>query len=143
MTDTPDPQKEPVLQSGIFVPPGEILLREALADTLRTPPEQRAAVFERHARRIEAHVAQTAPDHPWTCTVYIGTDGSHIFRGGVGHSLVIDPQGRLWRARSYEDFETTYASTGSTYVIETLRPLYHQMREYLPRPDQEAGTPPA
>jgi hypothetical protein len=134
MTETSEPPKEAPLQSGIFIPPGEKLLSEAIADTLRTPPEQRAAVFEAHARRIEALIARTAPEHPWTCTAYIGTDGSHIFRGGVGHSLVIDPQGRLWRARSYEDFETTYVDTGATHVIDTLTPLYHQMREYLPRP---------
>jgi hypothetical protein len=42
-------------------------------------------------------------ERPWTCTIYTGTDGSRIFRGGIGHSLVIDPDGRLWRARSYED----------------------------------------
>ena len=133
MSDTPERPKDTPLQSGIFVPPGEKLLSEAIADTLRTPPEQRAAVFEAHARRIEEYVARTAPEHPWTCTVYTGTDGSHIFRGGVGHSLVIDPQGRLWRARSYEDFETTYVSDGTVYAIDTLTPLYHQMREYLPR----------
>lgn len=70
---------------------------------------------------------------PWTCKAYTGTDGSAIFRGGVGHSLVIDPAGRLWRARSYEDFETTYLPEGNVYVIDTLTPLYSQMREYHPR----------
>lgn len=72
-------------------------------------------------------------ERPWTCKTYIGTDGSAIFRGGVGHSLVIDPAGRLWRARSYEDFETTYLPKGDIYVIDTLTPLYAQMREYHPR----------
>lgn len=71
-------------------------------------------------------------ERPWTCTVYTGTDGSRIFRGGVGHSLVIDPEGRLWRARSYEDFETTYAFPEGGCEIATLTPLYDQMREYLP-----------
>ena len=74
-------------------------------------------------------------ERPWTCKIYQGTDGSAIFRGGVGHSLVIDAAGRLWRARSYEDFETTYAFDGSTYQIDTLTPLYSQMREYRPRQD--------
>lgn len=72
-------------------------------------------------------------ERPWTCTVYTGTDGSRIFRGGVGHSLVIDPEGRLWRARSYEDFETTYTFPEGGCEIDTLTPLYGQMREYLPR----------
>ena len=84
-------------------------------------------------REIERSVRASAPEHPWTCTVYRGTDGSHVFRGGVGHSLVIDPAGRLWRARSYEDFLTTYDITPSTCTIATLTPLYGQMREYLPR----------
>jgi hypothetical protein len=46
---------------------------------------------------------------------------------------VIDCAGQLWRARSYEDFETTYAFNGSTHEIDTLTPLYSQMREYRPR----------
>ena len=65
--------------------------------------------------------------------MYRGTDGSAIFRGGVGHSLVIDRAGRLWRARSHEDFETTYVFNGSIYEIDTLTPIYSQMREYDPR----------
>lgn len=69
-------------------------------------------------------------ERPWTCKVYDGTDGSAIFRGGVGHSLVIDPAGRLWRARSYEDFDTTYKFTDGSCEIDTLTPLYAQMREY-------------
>jgi hypothetical protein len=69
------------------------------------------------------------PEHgPWTCTVYTGTDGARVFRGGIGHSLVIDTAGRLWRARSYEDFETTYDSSDPLFPIATLTPLYAQMR---------------
>ena len=56
---------------------------------------------------------------------------TQIFRGGVGHSLVIDASGRLWRARSYEDFATTYTLTECSCEIKTLTPLYAQMREYL------------
>ena len=71
-------------------------------------------------------------ERPWTCTVYTGTDGSTIFRGGVGHSLVVDQEGRLWRARSYEDFDTTYRFTETSCEVDTLTPLFAQMREYLP-----------
>jgi hypothetical protein len=72
-------------------------------------------------------------ERPWTCKTFVGTDGSRIFRGGVGHSLVIDTSGRLWRARSHEDFETTYVCVKDIYEIDTLRPLYGEMREYQPR----------
>jgi len=75
---------------------------------------------------MAAHPAE----RPWTCVVYTGTDGSRIFRGGIGHSLVIDPDGRLWRARSYEDFQTTYTFSEKTCEIDTLTPLFEQMREY-------------
>jgi len=77
-------------------------------------------------------MAALPAERPWTCRVYAGTDGSRIFRGGVGHSLVIDANGRLWRARSYEDFETTYRIADGTCEIATLTPLYEQMREYQP-----------
>lgn len=78
-------------------------------------------------------MAARPEERPWTCKVYQATDGSTVFRGGVGHSLVIDLDGRLWRARSYEDFETTYAFNGHTYEIDKLTPIYSQMREYFPR----------
>lgn len=134
---TPAPEAAPdagtELRSEILVPPGEKPLGEAIRQVLEAPPRDRAGLFERLARDIEALVAATAPDHPWTCVVYTGTDGSRVFRGGVGHSLVIDPEGRLWRARSYEDFLTTYAITPTTCTIESLTPLYEQMTQYLPR----------
>ncbi len=134
MANTSDTPKAPeVLQSELLIPPGEKPLSDAIAEVLRAPAPERAALFADRVREIQDYVASHHPDHPWTCTVYRGTDGSHIFRGGVGHSLVIDSDGRLWRARSYEDFETTYDITPTSCVIATLTPLYGQMREYLPR----------
>jgi hypothetical protein len=113
--------------------PTEAALSEAIRQTLAAPAARRAATFEKLATNIEATIGETCPEHPWTYQVYDGVDGSRIFRGGVATSLVIDPVGRLWRARSYEDFETTYRIEGNTCEIETLRPLYAQMREYLSR----------
>jgi hypothetical protein len=108
------------------------MLSRAIAATLQAPPGDRVRVFTERVREIEAFMAAHPEERPWTCTVYTGTDGSAIFRGGVGHSLVIDLRGLLWRARSYEDFETTYRLTGAAYEIDALTPLYGQMREYLP-----------
>lgn len=116
-----------------MISPGEVAFSEAISKTLAAPASQRAAIFQALARDIETKVGESCPEHPWTCQSYEGVDGSRIFRGGVGSSLVIDPDGRLWRARNYEDFETTYRIDGNTCEIETLRPLYSQMREYLPR----------
>jgi hypothetical protein len=118
------------LTSKISIPPGEKPLSDAIAKTLQAPTEIRVELFKRLVNEIEIYIIATAPEHPWTCTVYVGTDGSHIFRGGVGHSLVIDPQGRLWRARSYEDFDTTYCITETSCAIDSLKPLYRQMQEY-------------
>ena|SRR6185369_11310002 len=114
-----------------MVSPGEAGFADAIRQTLAAPAASRATIFETLARALETMVAETCPEHPWTCQVYDGVDGSRIFRGGVGTSLVIDPEGRLWRGRSYEDFETTYRIEGNTCEIETLRPIYSQMREYL------------
>ena len=109
------------------------MLGRAIGETLAAPAGERARLFERRVGEIASYMAAHPEERPWTCTVYTGTEGSRIFRGGVGHSLVIDPQGRLWRARSYEDFETTYAFSDGGCEIETLTPLFGQMREYLPR----------
>jgi len=124
--------ENPPLVSGVLSSPADDLLRLAIGDTLRAPAGDRARLFEQFVREIESFMANHPEERPWTCRVYTGTDGSRIFRGGVGHSLVIDTSGRLWRARSYEDFDTTYAFTESTCEIDRLTPLYDQMREYLP-----------
>src|SRR5262245_28877328 len=120
------------LQSGVLYSPADAMLRHAITETLKAPADDRARLFEDFVREIEVTMAALPAERPWTCQVHIGTDGSHIFRGGVGHSLVIDPDGRLWRARSYEDFETTYRLTDERCEIDTLTPLYEQMREYQP-----------
>jgi hypothetical protein len=106
------------------------MLRDAIATTLAADPARRAEVFERLVREIELFMSGQIHERPWTCRTFSGTDGSRVFRGGVGHSLVIDPSGRLWRARSYEDFVTTYVEAGGIYEIDSLTPMYEQMREY-------------
>lgn len=121
------------LQSGVLTSPADDKLSRAIAATLAAPPAARAELFERLVAEIETFMKANPQERPWTCTVFPGTDGSRIFRGGVGHSLVIDPAGRLWRARSYEDFATTYHHTPTTCEIATLTPLYATMREYRPR----------
>ncbi|HEU4391382.1 MAG TPA: hypothetical protein VFV34_26520, partial [Blastocatellia bacterium] len=108
------------LQSGILFSPADAMLGRAISETLMAPASDRAWLFEHWVREIENYMAAHPQERPWTCVVYTGTDGSRIFRGGVGHSLVIDPEGRLWRARSYEDFETTYRFSGDSCEIATL-----------------------
>ena len=109
------------------------MLSAAITETLNAPAASRAELFARRVREIEAFMATHPEERPWTCRLYRGTDGSAIFRGGVGHSLVVDTAGRLWRARSYEDFETTYSSIDSGCEIQSLTPRYAQMREYCLR----------
>ena len=120
---------------------GEEMFSDALAATLRVETALRAELFERLTRAIAA--VTTAPGcglRPWTCTVHDGVDGSRIFRGGLGASVVIDPTGRLWRARNVEDFDTTYTLTDTTCEIATLTPKYEGMREYLRRAVDAAGS---
>ncbi|MBS0584024.1 MAG: hypothetical protein JSS42_13075 [Proteobacteria bacterium] len=133
LTDNPES-----LQSGVLTSAADPLLGDAIAQTLRAPAAQRERIFTGLVGGIEAFMATQPQERPWTCTMFRGTDGSAIFRGGVGHSLVIDPCGHLWRARSYEDFATTYTFVGNTCEIDTLTPLYAQMREY--RPKQPAAS---
>jgi len=128
------------LRSGVLTSPADALLGEAIASTLRLPAEARGADFADRMRGIEAYMKARPEERPWSCVSFTGTDGSRIFRGGGGHSLVIDPDGRLWRARSCEDFLTTDTITVRTCEIETLPPLYRQMREYRPREGGEWKT---
>ena len=123
----------PNIQSGVLSSPADEMLGRAICETLKAPASERARLFEQLVREIESYMAAHPAERPWTCVVYTGTDGSRIFRGGIGHSLVIDPDGRLWRARSYEDFETTYTFSEDKCEIDTLTPLFDQMREYRPR----------
>ena len=121
------------LQSGVVSSPADEMLSRAISETLRVPAGDRARIFEQLVREIVDYMAAHPAERPWTCTIYTGTDGSRIFRGGVGHSLVIDTDGRLWRARSYEDFMTTYTFNADKCEVGTLTPLFEQMREYQPR----------
>src|SRR5678815_890584 len=125
--------QEANLQSGVLSSPADEMLAHAISETLKVPASNRAQLFEQFVREIESYMAAHPAERPWTCTIYTGTDGSRIFRGGLGHSLVIDPYGRLWRARSYEDFMTTYTFSDEKCEIGTLTPLFEQMREYQPR----------
>lgn len=132
MMDTSRNTESP-LQSGVVTSPADEMLGDAIARTLCAAPASRSALLGHLVGEIEAFMAEHPQERPWTCRFYDGTDGSRVFRGGIGHSLVVDPAGRLWRARSYEDFETTYTLTDSSCEIATLTPIYAQMREYLSR----------
>jgi hypothetical protein len=125
--------KNAELQSGVLSSPADEMLGRAISETLRAPASDRVRLFEQFVREIEDYMAAHPAERPWTCTIYTGTDGSRIFRGGIGHSLVIDPTGRLWRARSYEDFDTTYTFSEDKCEIGTLTPWFEQMREYQRR----------
>lgn len=140
MNDREEPELSPEtastpsdLVSGVLTSPADPMLSRAIAATLDAPAAERAELFAHLVREIEDFMAAHPAERPWTCLLYRGTDGSHIFRGGVGHSLVIDSAGRLWRARSYEDFVTTYRFAGGSCEIDELTPIYPQMRQYLPR----------
>jgi hypothetical protein len=129
-----------LLQSEICALSGEEMLSKAIAITLQAPSQDRAKLFELLMQEIAAIVSNpNLGMKPWIYFVHNGTDGSRIFRGGVGTSIVIDPQGRLWRARTYEDFETTYTITATSCEIATMKPNYSLMREYVIRRDEAAG----
>lgn len=124
------PANSELLQSAVLSSPADAMLSQAISVTLCAPPQERADLFERLSREIVIAVAAEPDARPWTCSVYHGTEGSRIFRGGVGHSIVIDQCGRVWRARSYEDFDTEYTLIAHTCEIASLTPRYDQMREY-------------
>lgn len=119
------------LQSGITVSPGEEMLSKAIALTLQTPAQHRAELFELLMQEIVVAVSALNTGKSWTYFVHQGTDSSRIFRGATGRSIVVDPEGRLWRARTYEDFETTYTSTAKSCEIATMKPNYCLMKEYV------------
>ena len=108
-------------------------LASAIKLTLQAPPAERACLFDALLTEIARRAA--APDSTMKrgCTpCRMGTDGSRVFVSGIGRSIVVDPQGRLWRARTYEDFETTYTITPRSCEIATMTPKYAEMHEYLP-----------
>ena len=115
-------------QSFVLPSPAEAMLRDAIAAALRAEPHARAELFERLLAEIEDSMRERPGERPWRHEVFTGTDGSRIFRGGTGRSLVIDPAGTMWRARSYEDFDTTYTITENGCSIDTLTPRYSEMR---------------
>jgi hypothetical protein len=115
----------------IFPADGSVMFRKAIQLTLQAPPDTRAALFEKLTENIQKNAVYEDIHKSWMCYLHTGTDGSRIFRGGIGFSLVIDPQGRLWRAATVEDFETTYTLTSTSCEIDTMTPIYATMREYV------------
>lgn len=118
------------LQSFVLTSPADAMLRDAIAAALQAEPHLRADLFARRLREIEDVMRERPEERPWRHEVFTGTDGSRIFRGGTGIAIVIDPAGALWRARSYEDFDTTYTITEKSCSIDTLTPRYAEMRRY-------------
>ncbi len=118
------------LQSSVLQSPADGMLIDAITRTLQAEASARAGVLLQLVREIEAYISARPQERAWTCTIWTATDGARVFRGGVGHSLVIDGAGRLWQARSYEDFVTTYTIADGRCDIATLTPLYEQMRPY-------------
>ncbi|HYO79168.1 MAG TPA: hypothetical protein VE010_22075 [Thermoanaerobaculia bacterium] len=121
---------EAALTSSVATSPADALLSEAIATTLRADASRRAELFARLLAEIAAYMQQFPQERPWTFEAFVGTDGSAIFRGQTGRSIVVDPLGTLWRARSYEDFDTEYAITPTTCTIASLTPRYEQMHAY-------------
>ena len=97
---------------------------------MRAEPLARADLFARLLSDVEAFMKQHPEERPWTYSIFSGTDGSHVFRGGTGQSIVIDCAGAMWRGRSLEDFETAYDLSNNECRISSLTPLYEQMRQY-------------
>jgi hypothetical protein len=121
---------ETPLTSGVSTSPADALLREAIAKTLEAEPQERAELFTQLLREIEDFIKRHPEERPWTFSMFTGTDGSRIFRGGVGRSIVIDPAGAMWRARNYEDFDTEYTITATDCTIASLSPRYELMQRY-------------
>jgi hypothetical protein len=121
---------ESPLTSGLSTSPADALLRDAIATALRAEPQARAALFARLLDEIAEFIRGHPEERPWTYTAFTGTDGAHIFRGATGRSIVIDPDGVMWRARSYEDFDTAYDITPTSCTIASLTPRYEEMQRY-------------
>jgi hypothetical protein len=125
-----DEAVDPTLTSSVVTSPADALLSEAIATTLRADASTRGELFGRLLAEIGASRLEDARGLLWTFEAFVGTDGSRIFRGATGRSIVVDLLGTLWRARSYEDFDTQYLITGSTCTIASLTPRYEHMQPY-------------
>ena len=70
------------------------MLREAIKHVKSLPRDvaQRADAFEALASQIERHSSGA-----WKASRGTGTDGSEIFLGRQGESLVVAPDGRIYR----------------------------------------------
>ncbi len=111
---------------------GSLMFKKAIWLTLQEVPLNRAFFFDNLAKYIQENALyEEDSNKTWTYQLIVGTDGSHIFKGGIGFSLVVDPTGRIWRAATLEDFETTYTVTTNSCEIATMTPIYVNMKEYV------------
>lgn len=111
---------------------GSLMFKKAIWLTLQEAPVNRAFFFDSLAKYIQENALyEDNSSKSWTYQLLFGTDGSYIFKGGIGFSLVVDLNGRLWRAATLEDFETTYTITTNSCEIATMTPIYANMKEYV------------
>lgn len=106
------------------------MFSRAIDLTLEALPDKRVDLIERLLQEVVAIVSANPEMRPWTYNKHSGSDGSLIFSGGIGLSLVVDTEGRLWRGRTYEDFETSYRITETSCEVESMTPKYEQMRQF-------------
>jgi hypothetical protein len=104
----------PQLQPG---PPRQ-MLGEAI-DFIKSLPQdaaQRADAFEALAHQIESHTSGA-----WRAARSVGTDGSIIFLGRQGETLVVSPNGRLYRGPGGRCIAIT--SSGLRPIYNSLNPI--------------------
>jgi RHS repeat-associated protein len=77
---------------------------------------EKASLFEALAEQIEKKTAGS-----WSATRYSGADGSHVFVGGAGETLVIDSSGALFKGRA----QTGLVAAGKN----SFRPNYDVLRK--------------
>lgn len=129
-TDTDADAVDPTLVSCVATSPADALLRQAITTALSADASSRGELFSQLLSEIAAYMKERPEERPWTYEALTGTDGSRIFRGQTGRSIVVDPRGTLWKARTYEDFDVEYAITESTCTIKAITPKYELMRPY-------------
>jgi hypothetical protein len=118
------------LSSSVSTSPADALLSQAITTALCADPSIRGELFARLLADIASCMQDVPLERPWTFEALSGTDGSRIFRGQTGRSIVVDPLGMLWKARSYEDFHIEYVIEHWTCSIASITPNYEFMQPY-------------
>ena len=120
LTGKKAPKALPSATPRLTVGQGHEMLRESLEHLKHAPPGRRIEMFDDHVKQIE-----DATKGAWNATKSVLQDGTAVFVGTAGHTLVITAQGKVYKGMLTDPAHFTLGRGGIPI------PKLHNLKEVM------------